>query len=88
MRARAIEIPVRPEANFFPTPDDLRPCIAEARLLLINSPLNPTGTVIDPIVLRGICEMIVQENRRRERVGGKALWLCTTRSTGSWCLGT
>jgi aspartate aminotransferase len=74
--ARAIEIPVRAEANFFPTPDDLRPCIAEARLLLINSPLNPTGTVIDPIVLQGICEMIVGENRRRERVGGKALWLC------------
>jgi aspartate aminotransferase len=74
--ARAVEIPVRPEANFFPTPDDLRPCISEARLLLVNSPLNPTGTVIDPKVLQGICEMIVEENRRRERVGGKALWLC------------
>ena len=74
--ARAIEIPVRADANFFPTPDDLRPHIAGARLLLINSPLNPTGTVIDPDVLRRICELIVEENRRRERAGGKALWLC------------
>jgi len=34
------------------------------------------GTVIDPDVLRQICEMVVEENRRRERAGGKALWLC------------
>jgi aspartate aminotransferase len=74
--ARAVEIPVRADANFFPTPDDLRPHIAMARLILINSPLNPTGTVIDPDVLRKICEMIVEENRRRERAGGKAAWLC------------
>ncbi|HMF41087.1 MAG TPA: aminotransferase class I/II-fold pyridoxal phosphate-dependent enzyme [Polyangia bacterium] len=74
--ARAVEIPVRAEHNFFPTPDDLRPHIAVARLVLINSPLNPTGTVIDPDVLRKICEMIVEENRRRERAGGKAAWLC------------
>ena len=74
--ARAVEIPVRAEHNFFPTPDDLRPHIAVARLVLINSPLNPTGTVIDPDVLRKICEMIVEENRRRERAGGKACWLC------------
>ncbi len=76
---RAIEIPVRPDANFFPTPDELRPHLGYARLLLINSPLNPTGTVIDPQVLQRICEMIVEENRRRARAGGdeaKALWLC------------
>jgi len=74
--AHAIEIPVRADANFFPTPDDLRPHIGVARLVLINSPLNPTGTVIDPEVLGKICEMIVEENRRRERAGGKAAWLC------------
>jgi aspartate aminotransferase len=77
--ARAVEIPVRADANFFPTPDDLRPHLATARLLLVNSPLNPTGTVIDPTVLQRISEMIVEENRRRARAGGdatKALWLC------------
>jgi aspartate aminotransferase len=79
--AKAIELPVRADANFFPTPDDLRPYIQSgtARLLMINSPLNPTGTVLDPEVLRQICELVVEENRRRAKAGGdarKALWLC------------
>ena len=77
--AQAVELPVTAEHNFFPTPDQIRPTLAAARLLLINSPLNPTGTVIDPEVLRGICELVVEENRRRARAGGdarKALWLC------------
>jgi aspartate aminotransferase len=74
--ARAIEIPVGADTNFFPTPDHLRPHLPYARLVLINSPLNPTGTAIDAEVLQRICEMIVGENRRRERAGGKAIWLC------------
>jgi aspartate aminotransferase len=74
--ARAIEIPVRAESNFFPTVEDLRPHLGYARLILLNSPLNPTGTAIDPEVLRTICEAIVEENRRRERAGAKAVWLC------------
>jgi aspartate aminotransferase len=77
--ARAVEIPVRADENFFPSPEELRPFLVTARLLLINSPLNPTGTVIDAEVLRRICELVVDENRRREKAGGdagKALWLC------------
>src|SRR5215468_9566826 len=77
--AKAVELPVHADANFFPTPAQLRPHLPRARLLLINSPLNPTGTVIDPEVLRAICELVVEENRRRARAGGdagKALWLC------------
>ncbi len=74
--ARAIEIPVGADTNFFPTPEHLRPHLQYARLVLINSPLNPTGTAIDAEVLQRICEMIVGENRRRERAGGKAIWLC------------
>ena len=74
--ARAIEIPVRAESNFFPTVDELRPHLSYARLILLNSPLNPTGTAIDPEVLRTICEAIVEENHRRERSGAKAAWLC------------
>jgi aspartate aminotransferase len=77
--ARAVELPVRADANFFPEPAELRPFLTTGRLLLLNSPLNPTGTVIDPEVLRKICELVVDENRRREKAGGdagKALWLC------------
>lgn len=75
MRARAIEVPVHADANFFPTPEQLRPHISTARTLLINSPLNPTGTVIDPGQLAAISRMVVDENRRREGTGEKGLWL-------------
>src|SRR5215471_19040732 len=58
--ARAAELNVGAEHNFFPTPEQLRPLLSEARLLLINSPLNPTGTVIDPEVLQEISELVVE----------------------------
>ncbi len=74
-QARGVPIPVRAEANFFPTPDDLRPHVGEARLLLINSPLNPTGTVISPEALAAIAGLVVEENERRRRDGRKALFL-------------
>jgi aspartate aminotransferase len=41
----------------------------------INSPLNPTGTGIDPAVLTGICRAIVDENRRREAAGKRPVFL-------------
>jgi aspartate aminotransferase len=74
--ARAMELPVRAESNFFPTVDDLRPHLRYARLVLLNSPLNPTGTAIDPKMLQKICEAMVEENHRRARAGVKAVWLC------------
>ena len=73
--AKPAPIPVHAADNFFPTPEQVRPHLSEARLLLINSPLNPTGTVIDPDLLRRLAEMVVEENRRRERAGAKGLWL-------------
>jgi aspartate aminotransferase len=74
--ARAVELPVTAASNFFPTVDDLRPHLSSGRLLLLNSPLNPTGTAIAPDQLRLICEAVVEENRRRERAGAPVLWLC------------
>ncbi len=58
-------IPTTPETNFFPTADQVREAIKGARLLVMNSPLNPTGTVIEPDVLKGIAEALVEENRSR-----------------------
>ncbi|MSP61803.1 MAG: aminotransferase class I/II-fold pyridoxal phosphate-dependent enzyme [Myxococcales bacterium] len=73
--ARAVPLPVAAESNFFPTPEQIRPHLGVARLLLINSPLNPTGTVIAPEALRAIAEMVVAENARRSGTGQKGLWL-------------
>ncbi len=63
--ARAHEIPVHAESNFFPRAEDIAPVLHEARLVTINSPLNPTGTVIDRAQLAAIAQAIVEENARR-----------------------
>lgn len=72
--ARAVELQVSAAENFFPTAEQIRPHLSEARLLTINSPLNPTGTVIDRDQLRGICELVVEENKRRNKAGARPLW--------------
>jgi aspartate aminotransferase len=73
--AHGIPVPVTASSNFFPTPDQLRPHLSSARLLILNSPLNPTGTVISRGALTAITELVVEENRRREKEGGKPLYL-------------
>lgn len=74
--ARADIVPTGPDTHFFPTVDALAPLLPTARLLVLNSPSNPTGTMVDPAVLRSLCELIVDENARREAKGRKGLWLC------------
>ncbi|MAY82304.1 MAG: aminotransferase [Deltaproteobacteria bacterium] len=54
-----------PETNFFPTVEQVKEVLPNTRLMVINSPLNPTGTVIDPAVLQGIAQAIVDENNAR-----------------------
>jgi aspartate aminotransferase len=44
-------------------------------VLLLNSPLNPCGTVMDPALLKPVCEAIVEENARREAAGERPLIL-------------
>ncbi len=50
---------------FLPHRSMLEEAVRGARLLALNSPLNPTGTVMDAEVLRGITELVVEENARR-----------------------
>ncbi|MBI5367693.1 MAG: aminotransferase class I/II-fold pyridoxal phosphate-dependent enzyme [Planctomycetes bacterium] len=73
--ARGVPLPVHADSNFFPTVEQLRPHLGGARLLLLNSPLNPTGTVIDPAALAAIARAVVEENARRAAAGRKSLWL-------------
>jgi len=64
-----------PETRFLPTGDALLNELPAARLVCLNSPLNPTGTAIDADALRGICEAILAENRARERYGARPVYL-------------
>lgn len=59
-------VPTTAESNFFPTVDQAAEAMRGARVMLINSPLNPTGTAIAPEVMKGIAEALVEENRGRD----------------------
>jgi aspartate aminotransferase len=85
--AVGVPIPCTSENRFLPTLDDLAPELATARLVCLNSPLNPTGTAIDPEVLRGICEAIVAENQRREAKGERGLFLMYDHIYWPLCVG-
>jgi len=71
------EIECSPENSFFPTVDDVKESIMDdTSLICICSPQNPTGRVIDPEVLKGICELVVNENKlRASQVGERPLYL-------------
>ena len=51
--------------NFMPTADDIRPYIKEATLISLCSPQNPTGTTFKKEELEAICDMVIEENKRR-----------------------
>lgn len=63
--ANAVEVKTKPETNFLPTADDLRPHLDGAVLLALCSPLNPTGTMFTKDQLSEICELVIAENKKR-----------------------
>ncbi|MCC7332306.1 MAG: aminotransferase class I/II-fold pyridoxal phosphate-dependent enzyme [Flavobacteriales bacterium] len=64
-RGQQIFVETTPENKFMPTAAELKPYISEATLLAVCSPLNPTGTTFTSEGLREICEMVLEENKRR-----------------------
>jgi aspartate aminotransferase len=74
-QAEGVPVPTRPENGFMPTAAELAPHLPRARVLYLNSPLNPCGTVMSNDLLREVSQAIVDENRRREAVGERPLML-------------
>ena len=64
-RGQQIFVETTPENKFMPTAAELKPFISEASLLAVCSPLNPTGTTFTEQGLKEICEMVLEENRKR-----------------------
>lgn len=62
-----------PESDFLPTAEALAPVLQDARLLCLNSPLNPTGTAFKAEQLAAICDVILEINERREAKGERPL---------------
>jgi aspartate aminotransferase len=75
MGADGVQVSCGPHNRFLPTREDLVRVLPGARLVCINSPLNPTGTAIEADALRGICEEIVAENDARKASGQRPLYL-------------
>ncbi|GAB3308863.1 aminotransferase class I/II-fold pyridoxal phosphate-dependent enzyme [Hymenobacter humi] len=63
--AMPVAVDTLPENNFMPTAADLAPYLADATLLALCSPLNPTGTVFTKEGLEEICDLVLAENKRR-----------------------
>jgi aspartate aminotransferase len=72
--AKPVIVECDSSTGFLPTADVLRPIIRDARLLALNSPLNPTGTVFDAEQLAAICDVVLEENARR-RAGERPLYV-------------
>lgn len=63
--ANAVTVDCDASTNFQPTAELLRPFVREARMIALNSPLNPTGTLLDRATLADICDLVLEENARR-----------------------
>lgn len=63
--ANPLCVETKPENNFMPTAEEIKPHLANTVLLALCSPLNPTGTTFSEKALREICELVIAENKRR-----------------------
>src|SRR6201993_1978934 len=63
--AKQVMIDAGPESNFMPTAEHIKPHIKGASLLALCSPQNPTGTVFTKEGLADICDLVLEENKRR-----------------------
>ena len=60
-----IEVEAKLENNFMPSADDIRPYVKDATLIALCSPQNPTGTTFRKAELEAICDLVLEENKRR-----------------------
>ena len=54
------------QSNFHPTVEQVEQVLPDVQLLALNTPLNPTGTVMSKDVLEGITKAVVLENEKRK----------------------
>jgi len=63
--ATPVPLPCDARTSFLPTGAMLRSKLRDARLLVLNSPSNPTGTTFSREQLTEICDAVLEENERR-----------------------
>lgn len=63
--ANGIAIQADRETRFLPTSESIKPHLKDATLIVLNSPLNPSGTIFSKDALQRICDEILEENESR-----------------------
>jgi aspartate aminotransferase len=63
--ARGVPVVCHADDAVLPTRAQLEPLVRGARLLVLNSPLNPSGTAFSEAALAEICDLVLEENARR-----------------------
>lgn len=85
--AKGVCIAARADNGFQPALADIEPHLGTARLIALNTPLNPSGTTIEPAALAAIAQAVVDENARRAKRGAKSLFLLFDQVYGSLVFG-
>ncbi len=85
--AVGVPVPCSSANRFLPTAEELAPALRGARLVCLNSPLNPSGTAITGESLTAICHAILAENRRRDGTGERPLFLMYDHIYWPLCVG-
>jgi aspartate aminotransferase len=73
--AKQQAVETKPENAFMPKASDFAPYISKASLVALCSPLNPTGTTFKKADLEEICDLILEENKKREEENRKPVYL-------------
>ena len=73
--ARGVPMEVTRASHFHPSIEQVRELLPRVRMIALNTPLNPTGTAMDPEVLKGICHALVEENARRNAAGDRPVFM-------------
>lgn len=60
-----VVIEAKAENNFMPVAEDILLHIKETTLISLCSPQNPTGTTFKKLDLEAICDLVLEENKRR-----------------------
>src|SRR5262245_4051228 len=86
-RGKGVDLATRPENGFQLTLEQIAPHLGTAQLIALNTPLNPSGTVMKAEQLRAIAQAIVDENAKRTKAGRRHLFLLFDQVYGSLVFG-
>src|ERR1700724_1474394 len=87
VQGAGVPVECAPGERFLPTGAALREHLAGARLLCLNSPLNPTGTAFTAAAFEEIGPAVAAENEARERRGERPLYLMYDQIYWQLCFG-